>query len=283
METLIQKFSDDLKIKHFSKSTIKIYRNHISIFLNYFKDYDITKLSSDDIKQFLISLIDKKYSASYLKGMIGSLMNFYKYTLDLDWEYKNLPVPKRINKLPVVLSEEEICDMIHITKNLKHKTVITVLYTTGVRISELLNLKIEDIDSDRMQLKICGGKGNKDRYVTLSKSCLKLLREYWKKYRPKKYLFEGLSKGRKYSKTSVGIIVKKAAKQVGVKKSISIHTLRHTYATHLLENGIDLVLIKNFLGHHSIKSTMIYLKLRRLPDADFKHPFDNYLKFNNYD
>jgi site-specific recombinase XerD len=276
---LIQKFSDDLKIRHLSAKTITIYRGHLNLFLEYFKNDDITKLSSDKIKRFLISLIDKKYSASFLKGVIGSLQNFYKYTLDIEWNYKNLPRPKLSKNLPTVLSENEICTMIKQTENLKHKTLITVLYTTGVRIAELLNLQIGDIDSQRMQLKVRGGKGNKDRYISLSKACLNLLREYWKKYLPKTWLFEGLKKNQQYSRTSTTIIVKRAAKKAGVTKNICIHTLRHTYATHLLENGIDIVLIKNFLGHSSLKSTMIYLQLRKLPDSDFQHPFDNYLKF----
>lgn len=276
-EVLIQKFTDDLTIRHFSPKTISVYQGHLKIFLNYFANSDFKKLSSDDIKRFLISLIHRKYSASYLKGVIGTMQNFYKYTLDIEWNYRNLPVPKIPKKLPIILSQQEVSKIIQICKNLKHKTILTVLYTTGVRISELLNLQVVDIDSQRMQILIRGGKGNKDRYVLLSKKCLTLLRRYWKEYRPKKWLFNGMKKNSQYSRSSTRKIIKRIAKSAGIKKNISCHTFRHSFATHMLENGMDIVLIKKLLGHSSIKTTMIYLKLRKMPDINFKHPFDNYI------
>ncbi len=140
-----------------------------------------------------------------------------------------------------------------------------------------------DIDSNRMQIKVCGGKGNKDRYTILSNFTLELLRKYWNQYRPEKWLFEGLKLGKKYAETSVRKIVKRAAKKSGVKKNVSIHTLRHSFATHLLENGVDIVLIKNLLGHTSIKTTMIYLQIRKIPELDFTHPFDKFLNPQNDD
>ena len=143
--------------------------------------------------------------------------------------------------------------------------------------SEFLNLRPVDIDSKRLQIKVCQGKGNKDRYTVLSGFNLDLLRNYWKQCRPSKWLFEGIVAGKKYSRSSVIKLVKRAATKAGVRKNISTHTLRHTFATHLLENGIDIVIIKNLLGHKSILTTMIYLQTRKLPEFNFLHPFDKFL------
>ncbi len=153
-EILMRKFTDDLTIRHLSSKTISLYRGHLKLFFKYFDNVNFKKLSSDDIKQFLMSLIHQNYSPSYLKGVIGTMQNFFKYTLDIGWNFTNLPVPKQIKKLPVVLSQSEVSSMIQLTNNLKHKSILTVLYTSGVRISELLNLKLSDIDSKRMQIRV---------------------------------------------------------------------------------------------------------------------------------
>ena len=281
--TYLKRFERDLRIRNLSARTITHYQNYLKLYLAYLKNQPPENSSTEDIKTFLMSLIAYGYSISYLKGMLGSLKNFYTYTLGLEWNTTGIPMPRQSKKLPVVLSQEEICKMIFCTKNKKHRAIISTLYTSGLRISEFLNLMPVDIDSNRMQIKVCGGKGNKDRYTILSNFTLKLLREYWKRYRPEKWLFEGLKAGKKYSETSVRKIVKRAAEKAGVKKNVSIHTLRHSFATHLLENGIDIVLIKNLLGHTCIKTTMIYLQLRKIPEFNFTHPFDKFLNKQNND
>ncbi len=275
--TYLQRFERDLRIRHLSARTITHYLNYLKIYLEYNKNHLPENLSTDDIKAFLMSLIARGYSVSYLKGMLGSLKNFYSYTLGLEWNTTGIPMPRQSKRLPVVLSQEEICKMILITENIKHRAIISTLYTSGLRISELLNLRPEDIESRRMQIRVCAGKGNKDRLTVLSSYSLCVLREYWKQYRPEKWLFEGLKAGKKYSKTSVTKVVKQAAKKSGIKKTVCTHTLRHSFATHLLENGIDIVLIKNLLGHTCIKTTMVYLQLRKIPAFDFTHPFDKFL------
>ncbi len=279
----LKDFERDLRIRHLSERTVKTYRAYIRRFLEYFPDSTPKQVTVDDIKSFLMYLISLKYSPSYLKGVIGSLKNFYTYTLGLEWNGAGIPYPKQKSKLPVVLSQEEIRDMIYVTKNIKHRTIISTLYTSGLRISEFLNLCPKDIDSKRMQIRVCQGKGNKDRYTVLSKFTLNLLRNYWRQYHPSKWLFEGIVAGKKYSKSSVNNIVKRAAVKAGVKKHIFTHTLRHTFATHLLENGIDIVIIKNLLGHKSLKTTMIYLQTRKLPEFNFSHPFDKFLNKESHD
>ena len=281
--TYLKRFERDMRIRHLSPRTIITYLNYLKFYLSYFKNQPPESLSTEDIKTFLMSLIAHGYSVSYLKGVLGSLKNFYTYTLGLEWNSTGIPMPRQSKKLPVVLSQEEICKMISVTKNIKHRAIISTLYTSGVRISEFLNLMPVDIDSNRMQIKICAGKGNKDRFTILSAYSLAVLRKYWKQYRPEKWLFEGLKAGKKYSKTSVRNIVKRAASKAGVKKNVSVHTLRHSFATHLLENGIDIVLIKNLLGHTSIKTTMIYLQIRKIPELNFSHPFDKFLNTKSDD
>lgn len=281
--TYLKRFERDMRIRHLSPRTIITYLNYLNFYLTYFKNQTPEDLSTEDIKTFLMSLIARKYSVSYLKGMLGSLKNFYTYTLGLEWNTTGIPMPRQSKKLPVVLSQEEICKMIFGTKNIKHRAIISTLYTSGLRISEFLNLMPVDIESNRMQIKVRAGKGNKDRFTILSNFTLELLREYWKQYRPEKWLFEGLKAGKKYSKTSVRKIVKRAAEKAGVKKTVSVHTLRHSFATHLLENGVDIVLIKNLLGHTSIKTTMIYLQIRKIPELNFTHPFDTFLNTQNDD
>lgn len=279
----LQKYERDLRIRHLSDRTVKHYLIYLDLFLDYFRDVVIEKISIDDIKTYLMSLISRGYSVSYLKGMLGTLKNFYKYTLGLKWDPSGIPIPKQGKKLPVIFSEEEVCKMILLTANIKHRAILSLLYTSGVRIGELLNLQVKDIDSCRMQIKISGGKGNKDRITILSTSTLSLLRMYWKQYRPKIWLFESAVSGKKYSATSVRNITKRAAQKAGISKSICVHTFRHSFATHLLENGTDIVLIKNLLGHNSIKTTMIYLQLRKMPDLNFTHPFDKFLNRQSND
>ena len=212
--TYLERFERDLRIRHLSPRTITHYLNYLKFYLSYFKDQSPESLSTEDIKTYLMKLIAHGYSVSYLKGLPGSLKNFYTYTLGLEWNSTGIPMPRQSKKLPVVLSQEEICKMIFITKNIKHRAVISMLYTSGLRISEFLNLLPVDINSNRMQIKVCQGKGNKDRFTILSAYNLAVLRKYWKQYRPEKWLFEGSRAGKKYSETSVRNIVKHRFSQV---------------------------------------------------------------------
>ncbi len=274
-EALLSQFEKDMIIKNFSPRTISQYGYHANLFLNYFSDRDVRKLNFDDIKAYLFYLINVcNYKASSIKGVIGAIKNLHIFTLDISWTYTNLPVPKLQKYIPVIISKKAVCDIIEVNKNIKHKAVILLLYTSGVRISELLNLRIQDIDSQRMQIRVLG-KGNKFRYTILSEYCLKVLRIYWKQYKPVEFLFNGAKTATRYSDTSVRNILNRAVKKAGVQQHVMVHTLRHSFATHLLESGVDIVTVKNLLGHTSLKTTMRYIHLRKRPDLE-QHPCDNF-------
>lgn len=181
--------------------------------------------------------------------------------------------PRKQKKLPIVLSKEQVKSVINNTNNIKHKCIVSLLYFSGLRRSELLNLKINDIDSSRMLIHIIDAKGNKDRYTILSQNALADLREYYKQWKPKEYLFEGL-KNMPYSGSSVGKIITATAIKAGIRKKVTPHTLRHSFATHLLENGTDLRYIQLLLGHNSTKTTEIYTHVAKSSFDSIKNPLD---------
>jgi site-specific recombinase XerD len=181
--------------------------------------------------------------------------------------------PREEKTLPVVLSEQEIGDLLRITENIKHKTILMLCYSAGLRLSELIQVRISDIDSKRMQIRVEQGKGKKDRYTLLSSKLLELLRIYYKQYRPKTWLFEG-AEGAQYSTRSIQSIMRESCKKAGIKKKVSVHTLRHSFATHLLENGTDLRYIQALLGHASSKTTEIYTHITTKGFDQIKSPLD---------
>ncbi len=175
--------------------------------------------------------------------------------------------------MPEVLSEEEVAAILNATVNLKHKALLMTIYSGGLRISEAVNMKIKDIDSKRMQIRIEQGKGKKDRYTLLGRETLRILRKYVREYRPKEWMFEG-SAGGQYSTRSIQNILKKAVTEVGIKKNVTVHTLRHSFATHLLEAGTDLRYIQSLLGHESIKTTEIYTHITTKGFDQIENPLD---------
>lgn len=184
-----------------------------------------------------------------------------------------IEIPRKKRKLPVVLSKEDVNAIINSANNLKHKCIISLLYSAGLRRSELLNLKLTDIESKRMLIKVQNSKGNKDRYTLLSEKILKDLRMYYKQFNPKEYLFEGQSK-KQYSPNSVGKVVSNAAIKAGIKIPVSAHILRHSFATHLLESGVDIRYIQLLLGHNSTKTTEIYTHVAKNSFNFIKNPLD---------
>lgn len=192
-----------------------------------------------------------------------------------------LPRAKERRKLPVVLSPEEVKAIFDVTHNLKHKAILMTIYSAGLRISEVCNLKISDIDSKSMQILIRQGKGNKDRYTILSKENLKILREYWKMYQPKEYLFLGRYRSTALSPRSVQMAFGKSIKRAEITKHVTVHSLRHAFATHLLDGGTDICYIQKLLGHTRITTTSIYLHLRRLDLLKIKSPLDTLLGNDN--
>ncbi len=271
---LPQSYIDNLDIRRYSKSTKKTYINYFKDFIRSFPDRDLESITANEINAYILKLIrEKNISPSQQNQHINAIKFYYDKVLGREKLYIDIkrPIKKRI--MPNVLSVDEIKQMIDITKNLKHKCIISLLYSAGLRRSELINLKISDILSGKMLIKIRQSKGKKDRYVGLSKYLLHLLREYYKIYKPKEWIFEGQTGGR-YSAESVGKIITKAAIRAGIKRRVTPHMLRHSFATHHLENGTDLRYIQEFLGHNSSKTTEIYTHVAKTDFIKFRNPLD---------
>jgi site-specific recombinase XerD len=205
--------------------------------------------------------------------LVGSIKLFYNELLRKNYKLNYLYPDRPEKKLPVVLDKSEIQLLLNSIQNLKHRAILSVIYSAGLRLSEVIEMKLNDIDSKRMLIKIVQGKGKKDRYVMLSEKLLIILREYYKEYKPKEYLFEG-QKGGKYSARSVQAIFKEALRNSKIKKEASVHTLRHSFATHLLESGTDIRIIQQLLGHSSLKTTQIYTQVSSSKISEIKSPLD---------
>jgi site-specific recombinase XerD len=271
---LLQQYAQLLTIKRYSPRTVKTYSNALRQFLAAFPGRDPEAITIPEIEAFVnYQVVHKRISASYQKQLVGAVkflfQEVYRRNIPIDYLYPVRPE----TKIPVVLSKEEVKAIVNASENLKHRCMLVGLYSGGLRLGELINLKIADIDSKRMVLRLCGAKGNKDREVMLSEKFLALLREYYAKYKPKEWLFEGQGGGQ-YSPRSVQLVFQSALAKSGVKKKASVHTLRHSFATHLLENGIDIRYIQSLLGHSSIRTTQIYTHLTEAKKAVIRSPFD---------
>ncbi|MCD6441465.1 MAG: site-specific integrase [Candidatus Marinimicrobia bacterium] len=270
-----KEFEETLRLKRYSENTIKSYKSHFSRFLAYYSGYDLEQITDEQIRAYLLYLVTKKsVSTSYQNQVINAIKFYYEKIKDRPTSKHYLQRPKKEKKLPVVLSEEEVVNILQQIVNLKHKCIICLIYSAGLRLSEVINLKISDIDSHRKIITIKGAKGKKDRISLLSDRVLTLLREYYKQYRPKEWLFEG-QKGGKYSPKSVQNIFRAACFKSGVKKHATIHTLRHSFATHLLEHGTDLRYIQELLGHKNSKTTEIYTHITKKGWDKIKSPIDS--------
>jgi len=247
-----------LELKKYANSTVKTYVFCFERFINYYNDIELININENDIRDYLQLLIQEKRSNSYINQTINAIKFYYEIVLGMPNRFYEIERPIKEFKLPNVISKDEIFSIIEHTNNIKHKCIVSLLYSAGLRRSELLNLKLEDIDSKRMLIKIKQAKGNKDRHSVLNKSVLNDLRIYYKTYNPKSYLFENPISGKKYSASSILSIVVNAAKKANIKQRVTPHMLRHSFATHLLENGSDLRHIQLLLGHNSTKTTEIY-------------------------
>ena len=265
-------FRKVLKIRNYSESTIISYSNSLIQFKKWNKDNSI--LNKELLFEYVEFLTDAKRSYSYIKNGIIALRLYSELILGKTLKNNFLRNIKRYTKLPDVLSINEIKLIIDSITNLKHKTAISIIYSCGLRISECINIKISDIDSNRMMIKIREAKGKKDRFVPLSSKMLSMLRKYYKEYEPKDYLFEGQNNV-KYSPRSIQNVLKKALNICKIHKNISVHSLRHSFATHLVEQGIDIRVIQELLGHQDIRTTQIYTHISSTKLSQIKNPFDN--------
>ncbi len=255
----VREAEKEMILKKYAVNTRRIYLHFIKNFLANHENEDIKNLSKNEIRDFLVDYIENNNcSQATISQYINSIKFLYEKVLNQPRTVYELPRPKKSQKLPKVMSQQEIKSLISVVSNSKHKAILHLIYSSGLRLNELINLKIADIDSDRMLVHIKDGKGGKDRTTILGNACLKNLREYYKIYKPQTWLFESTEKGKKYSAKSVQNILKTNLKKAGIKKYYTVHTLRHSFATHLLEQGTDLRYIQELLGHKSSKTTEIY-------------------------
>lgn len=267
-----KEFYDTLELKMYSFATAKSYIYHFENFINYFQlDYNL--LSEKEIHSYLIMKQRQGVSKSSLNLIINSIKFYYEVVMGMPNRFYSINRPNKEHKLPTVLALEEVENLIRAAGNIKHKCIISLLYSAGLRRSELINLQLADIDSKRLLINIKQSKGNKDRVSLLSERLLIDLRTYYKKYRPKNYLFEGPT-GLPYTGSSINKLIKRAASVAGIKKNVSAHTLRHSFATHLLENGTDLRSIQVLLGHNSSQTTEIYTHIATNHIHKIKSPID---------
>jgi integrase/recombinase XerD len=270
----LEKFKKWLFQKRLSENTVNTYVDVTATFIKYALKKSLNIYATKTVETFNYTYIfEPKKSVSYQNQFISGIKKFFEYK-GYSFEDIQIERPRKEKKLPVVLSTNEIKLILNSVNNLKHKTLLSLLYSAGLRIGEAINLEVNDIDSERMLIHIKQAKGKKDRYTLLSISFVKLLRSYYVAYKPKKYLFEGQN-SEKYSNTSAQKVLKIAVSKAGIKKNVTLHSLRHSFATHLLEKGTDIRYIQELLGHSSPKTTMIYTHVTQTSLKNIKNPFDD--------
>lgn len=269
-KTCPEEYLQKLALKRYSNNTVRNYVSKFEEFINYYKDVELLNLNENDVRNYLQKLVEEERSNSYINLSINAIKFYYEMVLGMPNRFYAIERPRKEFKLPKVLSKDEILSIIEHTNNIKHRCIVSLLYASGLRRSELLNLIPSDIDSKRMLITVRQGKGNKDRNTVLNQRVLDDLRIYFKNYNPKVYLFEGAKPSKKYSASSVLQIVLRASKKAGIKERVNPHMLRHSFATHLLENGVDLRYIQLLLGHNSTKTTEIYTHVATHTFMDIK-------------
>lgn len=272
----IKVFIRYLEGQRYSKSTIKTYATFISKFLHYHRFKEHFNLT--DVERFVEDEIaEKRYSISSHRQCISALKHYFEFTKQEEIDTSKLKRPDKSKYLPGVLSKEEVIDLLRATRNLKHRCILALIYASGLRIGELLQLKLKDIDIDRRQILIHQAKGRKDRYVMLAESFLPLFYNYLQTYEPEVYFAEGLNGGQ-YTASSVRSFLKESCRRAKIRKKVTPHTLRHSYATHMLENGIDLRYIQELLGHSRPETTMIYTHVTQKDLRKIRSPLDESIK-----
>jgi len=275
---IVEQYIKVLTLKGYSTNTLHNYRSCFIKYLTFFNDRIYEDITKDDIEGYVFHLIQKyKISNSMQNSMINAIKFYYEQVLDKPKAYYNIQRPKKSKTLPNVLSQNEVASLITSVRNIKHRCILSLIYSAGLRISEVVNLRIEDIHSDEFRLFIKSAKGKKDRYTILSSNILTLLRQYYKKERPAYWLFEGQDGGQ-YSTRSIQKIFRKAAKASQINPWATPHTLRHSFATHLLQQGVNLRHIQVLLGHESSKTTEIYTHVIEINNKTVKSPLDSLIQ-----
>jgi len=274
MNPLRDQMRVDLQLSGAKPITQKSYLREVDNLAKYF-NRSPAELGEAELKDYLLYLIKERHlSEGTFRFYVAALKFFYRTTLKREWMVEKIRHPRAKRKLPIVLDLSEVKSLLAVTKNLKHKAILMITYSSGLRASETARLKITDIDSKRMTVRITQGKGGKDRYSILSQTTLELLRQYWRKYHPKEWLFPGAKGYDHLSTNSIQQLFYKAKKQAGITKPASVHTLRHSFATHLIEAGTSLHHVQLLLGHRSPTTTTVYLHVSRLNLAQVTSPLD---------
>ena len=269
-------FKNYLKSQRYSPNTIKTYTEALGVFFQFHSNKAPEKLEIEDIIHFnTVYILRKNLSASYQNQVINAIKLFYRNRFKRFMNLDNIQRPRREKRLPNVLSKQEIKAILEAPTNLKHRALLSLIYACGLRRSEVLNLTLKDVLSDRNLLFIRQSKGKKDRVVPISHKIIEMLRDYYKAFKPKTWLFEGQYTGEQYSERSLQLVLKQALQKAGNKKPVSLHWLRHSYATHLLESGTDLRYIQELLGHSSSRTTEIYTHVSTQNLQQIRSPFDD--------
>ncbi|MBU2906416.1 site-specific integrase [Arenibacter algicola] len=274
-QTALIRYYDQLRLKALSPNTIRIYIAEFVHLLQLIKNYPVDELTPKKLKDyFLYCVYQEKMGERKMNGKINAIKFYFEKVLYRPQLFFDIPRPKKPATLPKMLAKSEVAKLFKQLENLKHRIALELCYGLGLRVSEVIALKINDIDSSRMVVHIRSAKGKKDRMVPLPVTLLPKLRKYYKEYNPKEYLLEGRYGGQ-YSRGSIQKVFKEAMKRAGIKKNIGVHGLRHSYATHLLESGTDMRFIQELLGHSSIKTTQVYTKVTPRRLANIESPLDS--------
>lgn len=250
----MEKYSTDIQLLYQSEATRKNYKSQIWTFLNHFKnEVEPKSIDNGKIKLWIIEC----KTVNTMKHRLCVLNSFYKHTVRMPAKIQKIPYPKSDKKLPIVLSQDEVQRMFDSCENLKHKVILAILYSCGLRVSEVINLRWSNIDRSRMIINVIAGKGKKDRQVMLPNSLIPLLEKYYRQYKTKDYVLSGQFTNQ-YSERSVGQVIKQLAQKAKINKRVYTHLMRHNCFTHMVENGIDINLIQKLAGHNSVKTTMMY-------------------------
>jgi len=274
MGKLHDQMKRDLELKNYSPKTRSCYLASVKSFALHF-NRSPAEMSDEEIREYLHYLIeDKRASQAAISQTYSALKFLYETTLKKDWSGFRIPRSKMVKRLPVVLSPQEVWAIFSATRNLKHRAILMTIYSAGLRVSEVVHLKVSDIDSQRMVIRVEQSKGAKDRYTLLAQRTLEVLRDYWRAYRPREWLFPGQPATQSLSISSVQEVFQKVVQKAGIKKHATVHTLRHSFATHLLEARTDLYHIQRLLGHATPKTTAVYLHLSRKDLGGVRSPID---------
>lgn len=284
METKVgfyDKIRSEFRLRNYSHKTIKSYTSCLRSFIRYITPRHPREVNEEEIRKYLLHLItEKKLAASTVNQVFNALRFLYVELYDKPFVIGRLPRPQKEKKLPDVLNEEEVLRIFGVVTNLKHRTMLMLAYASGLRVSEVVSLKIEDFDADRNMIHIRSAKGKKDRYTLLPVSLRETLHRYWKEYKLGKsgWLFQGAKQNYHLATRSIQHVFERAVQQAGITKPVSMHTLRHSFATHLLEHGTDLRYIQELLGHQSSKTTEVYTHVSKQHIGTIRSPLDFIVK-----